>query len=60
MRRKGLALENLALLPAPAAGFLLVEMGAWTAAEAQAKAEALARASQSWPNPPSRPHLHRR
>jgi FAD/FMN-containing dehydrogenase/Fe-S oxidoreductase len=52
MRRKGLALKNLDQLPA-GSGFLLVEMGAWTAEEAQAKAEAVARASQSWPHAPS-------
>ncbi len=52
MRRKGLALRNLDQLPA-GSGFLLVEMGAWTAEEAQTKAEAVARASQTWPNPPS-------
>ncbi|WP_348262940.1 FAD-binding and (Fe-S)-binding domain-containing protein [Telmatobacter sp. DSM 110680] len=51
MRRKGLALKELDQLP-PGVGFLLVEMGAWTAEEAQAKAEALARACQSWRNPP--------
>ena len=34
MRRKGLAVEDVALLP-PGGGFLLVEMGAWDAAEAQ-------------------------
>ena len=52
MRRKGLALKDLDRLP-PGSGFLLVEMGAWTAEEAQAKAEAIARASQSWPDAPS-------
>ncbi|MGA3372192.1 MAG: FAD-binding and (Fe-S)-binding domain-containing protein [Terracidiphilus sp.] len=48
MRRKGLAMEDVALLP-EGGGFLLVEMGAWDAAEAQAKAEALASAAQAWP-----------
>lgn len=48
MRRKHLAVDNVALLP-PGGGFLLVEMGAWSAEEAQAKAEALARASQQFP-----------
>ena len=38
MRRKGLALRELDQLP-PGVGFLLVEMGAWSAEEAQAKAE---------------------
>jgi FAD/FMN-containing dehydrogenase/Fe-S oxidoreductase len=52
MRRKGLALKQLDLLP-PGVGFLLVEMGAWTAEEAQAKAEALVRDCQRWPNPPA-------
>jgi len=52
MRRKGLALRDLETLP-PGVGFLLVEMGAWTAEEAQAMAEQLARASQSWPHPPN-------
>ena len=51
MRRKGLALAGLDHLP-PGVGFLLVEMGAWTAEEARAKAESFARASQSWPSPP--------
>jgi Fe-S oxidoreductase len=52
MRRKGLALRELDLLP-PGVGFLLVEMGAWTVEEAQAKAEALARDCQRWPSPPA-------
>ena len=51
MRRKGLALDDLAQLPA-GIGFLLVEMGSWTQEEAHAKAGALARASQAWPIPP--------
>jgi Fe-S oxidoreductase/FAD/FMN-containing dehydrogenase len=51
MRRKRLAVEDVALLP-PGVGFLLVEMGAWNAAEAQAKAESLVRAAQSWPDAP--------
>ncbi|MGA7859210.1 MAG: FAD-binding and (Fe-S)-binding domain-containing protein, partial [Terracidiphilus sp.] len=51
MRRKGLSPRDLPLLP-EAGGHLLVEMGAWTAAEAQAKAEALVRAAQSWSPPP--------
>ncbi len=51
MRRKGLSPRDLPLLP-EAGGHLLVEMGAWTAAEAQAKAEALVRAAQTWPTPP--------
>src|SRR5260370_20722944 len=55
MRRKGLALAELDKLP-PGVGYLLVELGAWSAEEAQAKAEAVARASHSWPDPPSAPH----
>ena len=51
MRRKGLALRDLDRLP-EGVGFLLVEMGAWSAEEARAKAESVARASQSWPAPP--------
>ena len=51
MRRKGLALTQLDQLP-PGVGFLLVEMGAWTAEEAQAKAEKLARDCRAWPVPP--------
>ncbi|MGA8087868.1 MAG: FAD-binding and (Fe-S)-binding domain-containing protein [Terracidiphilus sp.] len=51
MRRKGLALKELDQLP-PGIGFLLVEMGAWSADEAQSKAEALTRDCRCWPNPP--------
>jgi FAD/FMN-containing dehydrogenase/Fe-S oxidoreductase len=51
MRRKGLAFKGLDYLP-PGVGFLLVEMGAWSAEEARAQAESIARASQSWPSPP--------
>ncbi|MGD1105619.1 MAG: FAD-binding and (Fe-S)-binding domain-containing protein [Terracidiphilus sp.] len=51
MRRKGLALRELEQLP-PGVGFLLVEMGAWSAEEARARADALSLASQSWPLPP--------
>ena len=47
MKKKKLALENVALLP-EGGGFLLVEMGAWDAAEAQEKAAALEREAQSW------------
>jgi FAD/FMN-containing dehydrogenase/Fe-S oxidoreductase len=54
MRRKGLALKELDQLP-PGVGFLLVEMGAWTPEDAQAKAEALARSCQAWP---ARPVAH--
>jgi FAD/FMN-containing dehydrogenase/Fe-S oxidoreductase len=52
MRRKRLAVDDIALLP-PGVGFLLVEMGAWDAAEAEAKAESLVRAAQSWPHAPT-------
>jgi FAD/FMN-containing dehydrogenase/Fe-S oxidoreductase len=48
MLKKKLAVNDVTLLPA-GGGFLLVEMGAWDAAEAQAKAEALAHAAQAWP-----------
>ena len=48
MRRKKLAVEDVSLLP-EGGGFLLVEMGAWTAEEAQLKAEALVRDAQGWP-----------
>ncbi|MGA2887235.1 MAG: FAD-binding and (Fe-S)-binding domain-containing protein [Terracidiphilus sp.] len=51
MRRKNLAVNDVSLLP-EGGGFLLVEMGAWDAAEAQSKAEALARAVQTWPEAP--------
>ncbi len=52
MRRKGLALKELDQLP-PGVGFLLVEMGAWSAEEARAQAESIAHAARSWPSPPS-------
>ena len=51
MRRKGLALKELDQLPA-GVGFLLVEMGAWSAEEAQSKAVALAHACHTWPAAP--------
>jgi FAD/FMN-containing dehydrogenase/Fe-S oxidoreductase len=51
MRRKGLALRELEQLPA-GVGFLLVEMGAWSAEEAHAKAERVARESHQWPHAP--------
>ncbi len=47
MRRKNLALDDVALLP-PGGGFLLVEMGAWSGDEAKEKAERLVRAAQGW------------
>jgi FAD/FMN-containing dehydrogenase/Fe-S oxidoreductase len=52
MRRKNLAVDDVALLP-PGGGFLLVEMGAWSAEEAQSKTEALARTAQTWPDAPT-------
>jgi FAD/FMN-containing dehydrogenase/Fe-S oxidoreductase len=51
MRRKGLALRDLDRLP-EGVGFLLVEMGAWSAEEARAKADTLARSAHSWPSAP--------
>ena len=48
MRRKNLAVDDVALLP-PGGGYLLVELGAWNAGEAEQMAEKLVRASQSWP-----------
>jgi len=51
MLRKNLAVNDVKLLP-PGGGFLLVEMGAWNAEEAQSKAEALAAAAQGWPEAP--------
>ena len=51
MQRKHLAVDDLGLLP-PGGGFLLVEMGAWNADEAQAMAENLVRTTQSWPAKP--------
>jgi FAD/FMN-containing dehydrogenase/Fe-S oxidoreductase len=47
MRRKGLNLRDLSELPS-GVSFLLAELGAWTAEEAHAQAENLARACQSW------------
>jgi FAD/FMN-containing dehydrogenase/Fe-S oxidoreductase len=51
MLRKNLAIDDVKLLP-PGGGFLLVEMGAWNAAEALSKAEALAATARSWPESP--------
>lgn len=51
MRRKGLASEQLQKLP-PGLNFLLVEMGASSEEEVQAKARKIAEASQSWPVKP--------
>ena len=52
MRKKGINVGDMELLP-HAGGFLLVEMGAWDAEEARAKAEKLAREAPSWPGEPS-------
>ena len=52
MRRKGINLDDIPLLP-DAGGFLLVEIGAWSAEEACMKAEALAREAPLWPGSPS-------
>jgi FAD/FMN-containing dehydrogenase/Fe-S oxidoreductase len=52
MRRKGLALRELDQLPA-GVGFLLVEMGAWSAEEARFKAEALIHDCRDWPCAPA-------
>ena len=51
MQRKGLGLADLEKLP-DGVGFLLVEMGAWSEEEAQAKAREVLRDAQSWPRPP--------
>jgi FAD/FMN-containing dehydrogenase/Fe-S oxidoreductase len=51
MRRKGLASAQLQKLPA-GQNFLLVEMGASSETEAQAKARDIAEASQTWPVKP--------
>jgi hypothetical protein len=47
MLRKKLNVADVALLP-PGQGFLLVEMGGWTAEEAQSRTDALIAASKSW------------
>jgi FAD/FMN-containing dehydrogenase/Fe-S oxidoreductase len=52
MRKKGLAVDDVALLPS-GGGFLLVELGAWDAAEAQARAEKLAHSASSLPASPT-------
>ena len=48
MLSKSLAVDDVKLLP-PGRGFLLVEMGAWTAEEAAAQAQALVATAQGWP-----------
>ena len=52
MRRKGLAVEDVSLLP-EGRGFLLAEIGAWTAEEAAQKAEELGHAARGWPEAPT-------
>ena len=47
MMRKQLSIDDVALLP-PGKGFLLVEMGGWTAEEAQFQTDALIAASKFW------------
>ncbi|KAA6457215.1 FAD-binding oxidoreductase [Acidobacteria bacterium AB60] len=51
MRRKGLASRELEKLP-PGANFLLLEVGADSEQEARARAEAVARDAQNWPDKP--------
>jgi FAD/FMN-containing dehydrogenase/Fe-S oxidoreductase len=51
MLRKQLAVADVALLPS-GQGFLLVEMGGWTAEEAQSRTDALVAASKSWRESP--------
>ncbi len=51
MQRKNLAVDDVSLLP-PGGGYLLVELGAWNAGEAEQMAEKLVQASQSWPVKP--------
>ncbi len=48
MRRKGLALKDLAQLPG-GVSFLLVEVGGWTEEDAREQAENLVGASMTWP-----------
>jgi FAD/FMN-containing dehydrogenase/Fe-S oxidoreductase len=48
MRRKGLALHDLAQLPA-GVSFLLVEVGGWTPEDAREQAENLVGATMTWP-----------
>jgi FAD/FMN-containing dehydrogenase/Fe-S oxidoreductase len=47
MMRKQLSVNDVALLP-PGKGFLLVEMGGWSAEEAQCKTDALIDAAKTW------------
>ena len=59
MRRKGLALRELDQLP-PGVGFLLVEMGAWSAEEARANADARGARLAVVALAAGRSHLHAR
>ncbi|HEX8712253.1 MAG TPA: FAD-binding and (Fe-S)-binding domain-containing protein, partial [Terracidiphilus sp.] len=52
MRRKGINLRDIPLLP-EGGGFLLVEMGGWSAEEAMAAAEMLATEAPTWPWQPT-------
>ena len=52
MRRKGLRLRDIEKLPA-GVGFLLVEVGADSDAEARERAEAVVRDAKNWPGSPS-------
>ncbi len=57
MRRKGLALRDLAQLPS-GVSFLLVELGAWTAEEVRDKAETIGSRMPDLALPSRRPHLY--
>ena len=59
MRRKGIALQELDQLP-PGVGFLLVEMGGWSAEEAQSKAEAAGSRLPKLAQPSGCTYLHDR
>ena len=52
MQRKGLAVDDVALLP-PGRGFLLVELGEWDEAEVREKSETLAREAVNWKGKPT-------
>jgi FAD/FMN-containing dehydrogenase/Fe-S oxidoreductase len=52
MRRKGLALDELSLMP-KGGGFLLVEFGGWTAEDADAQAEKFCDAARGYAAKPS-------
>jgi FAD/FMN-containing dehydrogenase/Fe-S oxidoreductase len=55
MRRKGLAIDDLPLLP-EGGGSLLIEFGAWSPEEADQQAATFARAAASFPVPPNLRH----